>query len=48
MTLKKKCPYCEVRTIAKRLTGYYIGSELNVKLWECRECFGLWSNKTSV
>ena len=47
MALKQKCPFCDNMTIAKRLRGFYIGSSEQVKLWECRECFGIWSNKTN-
>tara|TARA_R110000744_G_scaffold371961_1_gene483276 strand:+ start:99 stop:266 length:168 start_codon:yes stop_codon:yes gene_type:complete len=48
MALRKECPYCEIKTVAKRLVAYYVGSELEVKVWECRECFGIWSGKTMI
>lgn len=48
MALRKECPYCKTKTIAKRLVAYYVGSELDVKIWECRECLGIWSNKTKI
>ncbi len=46
MSLKQTCKYCAKRTLAKRLVGYYVGSNDRVNLWECRECGGIWSNKT--
>jgi hypothetical protein len=46
MTLKQKCPYCAEDTLAKRLLGFYVGSPKQIKLWECRECKGIWSVKT--
>jgi|8_EtaG_2_1085327.scaffolds.fasta_scaffold01606_18 ribosomal protein L37AE/L43A len=45
MTLKQECPFCNKRTIAKRLVGFYVGSDERIKLWECRHCYGIWSKK---
>jgi Zn-finger protein len=45
MTLKQTCPYCNTPTIAKRILGFYVGSDKQVKLWECRNCLAIWSNK---
>ena len=42
MSLKKLCPYCDAKTIAIRIQGFYIGSDDTVKLWECRNCAGIW------
>ena len=39
--------YCKEQTIAKRLLGFYVGSTEQVKLWECRSCLGIWSEKTN-
>lgn len=47
MSLKQTCKYCKVATLAVRLHGFYIGSPEQVKLWECRNCCGIWSEKTS-
>ena len=43
MTLKQKCIFCGESTIAKRISGFYLGSNEQIKLWECRSCkaFGL-------
>tara|TARA_R100001079_G_scaffold91669_1_gene54242 strand:+ start:236 stop:388 length:153 start_codon:yes stop_codon:yes gene_type:complete len=46
MGLKQKCVYCNEFTVAKRLLGFYVGSTEQVKLWECRACKGIWSEKT--
>jgi hypothetical protein len=46
MSLKQTCKYCNNATLAKRLLGFYVGSNERLKLWECRECGGIWSNKT--
>ena len=46
MGLKQVCPYCKEQTLAKRLLGFYVGSTEQVKLWECRSCLGIWSEKT--
>ena len=42
MSLKQTCKYCGAQTIAIRIQGFYIGSDDKVKLWECRECGGIW------
>ena len=46
MSLKQTCKYCNTPTLAKRILGFYMGSNDKIKLWECRECGGIWSNKT--
>jgi hypothetical protein len=46
MKLKQVCRYCNELTVAKRLQGFYVGSSEQVKLWECRACKGIWSEKT--
>lgn len=46
MALKQVCPYCNESTVARRLLGFYVGSPQQVKLWECRACNGIWSEKT--
>jgi len=46
MGLKQLCSYCNTHTVAKRLLGFYVGSTEQVKLWECRACNGIWSEKT--
>jgi len=48
MGLKQNCPVCNMQTIPKRVIGVYVGSADSIKVWECRECFGLWSNKTKI
>ena len=45
MGLKQVCSYCSALTVAKRLLGFYVGSTEQVKLWECRSCNGIWSEK---
>lgn len=44
MGLKSTCPYCSMKTIPKRIVGVYVGSAESIKIWECRDCSGLWSN----
>jgi len=46
MGLKQKCPYCGEKTIARRMKGFYLGSDSQALLWECRLCLGIWSKKT--
>jgi len=46
MSLKQNCKRCGEETLAKRILGFYVGSSDQVKLWECRECFAIWSVKT--
>ena len=46
MALKQQCIYCLSDTIAIRMIGIYVGSPKKVDLWECRECHGIWSNKS--
>ena len=48
MSLKQKCIFCNERTIAKRILGFYVGSNEQIKLWECRSCKGIWSDKTKI
>ena len=48
MSLKQTCPICNMQTIPKRVIGVYVGSADSIKVWECRECFALWSNKTKI
>ena len=43
--LKQVCPYCKEQTVAKRILGFYVGSKEQIKLWECRNCLGVWSLK---
>tara|TARA_R110000751_G_scaffold166907_1_gene272756 strand:- start:84 stop:266 length:183 start_codon:yes stop_codon:yes gene_type:complete len=44
MGLKSTCPHCSIKTIPKRIVGVYVGSADSIKIWECRECMGLWAN----
>ena len=44
MALREQCFNCGIHTIPKRIHGIYIGSTDSVKIWECRECFALWTN----
>jgi hypothetical protein len=46
MALKEVCRYCDELTIPKRIKGFYLGSDEQVNLWECRQCLALWSSKT--
>ena len=46
MSLKQTCKYCDKSTLAKRILGFYVGSSEQTKLWECRECRGIWGVKT--
>ena len=46
MGLKQTCFYCKEATVARRLFGFYVGSVEQIKLWECRACNGIWSQKT--
>ena len=45
MALKQECFYCKEKTVARRLLGFYVGSTEQVKLWECRACNAIWSEK---
>ena len=44
MGLRSECPHCGLKTIPKRIIGVYVGVAESIKIWECRECLGLWSN----
>jgi len=46
MALKEVCRYCNELTIPRRIKGFYLGSDEQVNLWECRHCLVVWSNKT--
>jgi len=46
MGLKTDCPSCGLKTIPKRIIGVYAGSADSIKIWECRECWHLWSKYT--
>ncbi len=48
MALREECSYCGANTIPRRILGFYVGSPNSVKIWECRECHALWSEKYSV
>tara|TARA_R110002012_G_scaffold123379_3_gene273843 strand:- start:1925 stop:2083 length:159 start_codon:yes stop_codon:yes gene_type:complete len=48
MPLKQKCIFCKESTIAKRLLGFYVGSNKQAELWECRSCRGIWSKDTKL
>ena len=48
MGLKQNCPVCRMQTIPKRIIGVYVGSANSIKVWECRHCFVLWSDKTKI
>ncbi len=45
VALREECPSCGIETIPKRILGFYVGSPQKVKIWECRECNALWSEK---
>ena len=45
MALREQCPFCGHHTIPKRILGFYVGSSDSLKIWECRECDSLWSEK---
>jgi len=46
VALREQCGVCGVHTIPRRILGFYVGSSQRVKIWECRECAALWSEKT--
>ena len=46
VALKVKCKSCGVETIPRRILGSYVGSSQKLKIWECRECNSLWSEKS--
>ena len=46
MALKVVCPECGLKTIPRRIIGVYAGSADSIKIWECRECWHLWSKHT--
>ena len=48
MTLREQCFLCGEYTIPKRIHGVYVGSAKSIKIWECRECKSLWSEKTNL
>lgn len=45
MALREQCMFCGEYTIPKRLLAFYVGSSESVRVWECRECNALWSEK---
>jgi len=45
VALREQCAYCGIETIPRRILGFYVGSPQKVKIWECRECNALWSEK---
>ncbi len=45
VALREKCNHCGYETIPRRILGFYVGSPQKVKIWECRECNALWSEK---
>ncbi len=44
MALSKICKFCNQSSIPKRIKGRYIGSNEQIKIWECRKCKALWSD----
>jgi Zn-finger protein len=45
MALRTQCIFCGEMTIPRRLLAFYVGSSDSLKVWECRECSALWSEK---
>ena len=45
VALREKCNHCGYETIPRRILGFYVGAPQKVKIWECRECNALWSEK---
>jgi len=45
VALREVCKQCGIETIPRRILGFYVGSPQKVKIWECRECNSLWSEK---
>ena len=45
VALRETCSACGQDTIPRRILGFYVGSPQRVKIWECRECNFLWSEK---
>jgi len=43
MGLKETCKFCGVTNIPIRLNARVVGSATKMKIWQCRECKGLWS-----
>ncbi len=48
MGLRMVCPHCAFRTIPKRIVGMYVGKPNSIKIWECRECLGLWAGEGQI
>jgi ribosomal protein L37AE/L43A len=48
MALREQCFLCGEHTIPRRIHGVYLGSPKTLKIWECRECKALWSDKTII
>ena len=48
VALREECTRCGVNTIPRRILGFYVGSPNSVKIWECRECNALWSEKVLI
>jgi len=46
MALKEVCKFCEKLTVARRIRGFYLGSNEQLEIWECRHCLIMWSKKT--
>ena len=44
MALKETCKFCGKETIPIRIQGQIVGSAVKMKIWQCRECKGLWSD----
>ena len=45
MVLREQCMICGLDTIPRRIWGFYVGSPQRLKIWECRECNALWSER---
>jgi len=45
VALREQCSNCGEETVPRRIQGFYVGSSQRLKIWECRECNALWSEK---
>lgn len=45
MALLEICKICKQKTIPRRIKGVYVGSNVKIHIWQCRECKALWLNE---
>ena len=43
VALEIECPICQIENIPRRLIAKVVGSDEKLKIWQCKNCKGLWS-----